>query len=83
MSMGNRDLKVRSDYLDELIKFHSAALVGKLMKRFELFDDKNIIKASVKELVYEAYRDFREILKAHSAGLDITQFHFQRPDHKS
>lgn len=37
-------------------------LVGKLMKRFEVSEDKEIIKKECKELVYEAYRDVYDML---------------------
>jgi len=37
-------------------------LVGKLMKRFEVSEDKDIIKKESKELVYEAYRDVYDML---------------------
>lgn len=78
----SEDLKIHAEYLDEIIKYNSSALVGKIMKRFELFDDTKVLKKEIKELVYENYRTFREMLVAHTQGRDITQFHFQRPNHK-
>ena len=37
-------------------------LVGKAMKRFEVSNDKEVIKKEVKELIYEAYRDVYDML---------------------
>lgn len=44
-------------------------LVGQVMKRFELFDDKDIIKKEVKELIYENSRNLRGLLQAFSSGV--------------
>lgn len=38
-------------------------LVGKCMKRFELTDDKEAIKANVKEIIYEEFRSIIDILQ--------------------
>ena len=37
-------------------------LVGKVCKRFEVSEDKELIKKEVKELIYEAYRDVYDML---------------------
>jgi len=73
----NRQLKIQEKYLNELLEFWSKTVVGKVMKRFELFDDKSLIKKDTKEIIYEESRHLRDLMVAHSAGLDMAQFQFQ------
>ena len=37
-------------------------LVGKVCKRFEVCEDKEMIKREAKELIYESYRDVYDML---------------------
>ena len=64
-----KEYKVSEKYLDDLIDKASKALVGKIMKRFEIFEDKKIIKKAIKELVYENYRVLKELIKSFSFGV--------------
>ena len=66
------EYRVSEKYLEELIKKGSRALVGEIMKRFELFDDKEEIKKAVKELIYENYRQIEALIKAFSCGTKFT-----------
>ena len=50
------------DLLKVVLDQEAKKLVGKVMKRFEVSEDKETIKREVKELVYEAYRDFYDML---------------------
>lgn len=63
------EYRISKKYLEELIKKGSRSLVGEIMKRFELFDDKEEIKKLVKELVYENYREIEALIKAFSCGV--------------
>lgn len=74
----SKELKIQQDYLEELLKHVGSSCVGKVCKRFELFDDKELIKKSVKEVIYEEMRHFRDLLIAHNVGLDMQQFKFSR-----
>jgi len=51
------------DLLKTLLDQEARKTVGKVMKRFEISDDKEIIKKATKEILYESYRDFYEMLK--------------------
>jgi len=53
------DLSLFKIILDSEVK----KLTGKTMKRFELSEDKELIKKEVKEIQYEWARDFYDILK--------------------
>lgn len=60
---------ITEEFVEKVFNHASKALVGKIMKRFELFDDKNAIKKAVKELIYENYRDVKTLLKSFSYGV--------------
>jgi uncharacterized protein with HEPN domain len=72
-------LKITPEYLEELINFESSKLVGKAMKRFEILGERDSIKKELKELIYESFRDIRDLIIAHNKGLDITVFEFKQP----
>lgn len=66
------------EYLDEVMDAGARALVGRVMKRFEIIRDKEEIKKAVKELIYENHREVRELIKAFSLGVK-----FEAPKAKS
>lgn len=70
------NLEISEEYLDEVISFQGKKLCGKLMKRFEIIDDKEALKKCSKELVYEAFRDLKDILVAHNYGFKLKSFEF-------
>jgi len=91
--MNGTILSLKETYLKELIDYCSSSLVGKVMKRFEVLDDtdpkkrdnreawfRQVIKREAKELIYEEFRQLRDLIIAHNKGLDITIFNFKRPD---
>ena len=51
------------ELLKLLLNDEAKRLVGKLCKRFELCDDKEIIKKECKELVYEEFRNITDTLE--------------------
>ena len=48
------------DLLKILLDQHAKRLVGKVMKRFELSENKEEIKKQTKEIIYEEMRDMNE-----------------------
>jgi hypothetical protein len=79
----SRILYISEDYFKELLDYTSKSLVGKLLKRFEIIENKDIIKADAKELIYEEFRQLRDLVIAHTKGLDLTQFVFKKPGENS
>jgi len=71
------DYKITESYLKELITFCGNDSCGKILKRIETIDDKESLKACVKELVYEGYRNFKHLLKAYNDGSKTTIFDFK------
>lgn len=76
-------LTIDSEYLQELIDFAGRSTVGKTLKRFEIVPDRDILKGLVKELIYEGFRNFKDLLEAHNKGLDITQFNMKTKKKKN
>lgn len=72
-----KTITIPVSYLDEVAQFFGKTLTGKLMKRFEIISDINILKAETKELVYEETRRLKENLLAVEYGRQLTQFEFK------
>jgi hypothetical protein len=77
VEMGKVILNISEEYLDELISYTGKCLVGKMLKRFEIIDNKDIIKADAKELIYEEFRHLRDLIKSHNKGLNLNFFEFK------
>ena len=70
------ELKLSRRYLDELIDFESKKTVGKLLKRCETLSDRDVLKGQLKELVYEQFRDLKDLILAYQKGYEISVFKF-------
>ena len=72
-----KELKISEDYLSEIIDYIGRSLVGKILKRHEIFGgNTSVIKSDTKELIYEELRHMKDILIAHDKGLQVSQFKF-------
>lgn len=67
-----KKFEISKEYLDQVSLESAKSLVGKVMKRFEILEDKDDIKKSLKELIYENHRELNSKLKAFSAGVKFT-----------
>ena len=67
-----RKLELDIKYVIELLNYQGRSLSGKVMKRFEIIDDKKVLKNEVKELIYEELRNLRDLLVAGGTGLGTT-----------
>ena len=74
------ELKLKLDYLKELIAEESRKSVGKIMKRFEIIENKEALKREVKELIHEQYRDLMGRIIAGGRGIEQTVFKFKSQD---
>ena len=73
----SKEVKINLDYLNEIIDYIGRSLVGKILKRHEIFGENiSAIKSATKELVYEELRHMKDVLIAHDKGLQMTQFKF-------
>ncbi len=73
----NGVLKISETELDEIIKFSSNKVVGKVLKRFEIHNNVSVLKKEIRELLFESMRDTKDLLIASGHGLSITQFKFK------
>ena len=71
-------LQISEEYLKELLDYIGRSLVGKLLKRFEIIENREIIKNEAKELIYEQLRTLRDLIISHNKGLDMVEFKFKR-----
>ena len=69
MENKREEITISKKFLDDTITQCSKRLVGLVMRRFEILEDKEAIKASVKELIYENGRFFKEIVNSFSFGI--------------
>lgn len=69
-------------YLQEVLSFESQKLVGKICKRLEIIEDREILKKELRELVYESFRDQSDIFQAYAKGLEMSFFKFVKPSKK-
>jgi len=75
----SRELKLSEDYLKELLDYVGSSTVGKVMKRHEILGDRtDMVKLATKELIYEGFRELRDLIIAHDKGRNITIFKFKK-----
>ena len=67
------EVQLTAKFLSDIIDTCSRTTVGKVLKRIDIFDNKNTLKKEVKELIYEEYRTFKALLEAHSNGVLSTR----------
>ncbi len=72
----NEELKISRRYLDELIDFESKKTVGKVIKRLETISDKETLKTQLKEVLYEQFRDFKDLFLAYQHGYEVSVYKF-------
>jgi hypothetical protein len=68
------ELKINPDELDEIIKYSSRTLVGKICKRFSIISDKSLLQAESKELIHEEMRHLRDLIFSSGKGLHMRIF---------
>ncbi len=57
-------LKLTEETLNNIIDNEARKTVGVILKRFELIEDKDVLKKELKELLYEAFRTTRDTIRA-------------------
>ena len=73
----NQTITIPIEYLKEVIDYSGRSLVGKLLKRFEILEDRNALKSEARELIYEEMRKLGEILNAYEKVRVFTAFEFK------
>ena len=57
-------LKISEQSLNSIIDNEARKTVGIALKRFELIEDREILKKELKEILYEAFRNVRDTVRA-------------------
>ncbi|KKM13178.1 hypothetical protein LCGC14_1718910 [marine sediment metagenome] len=65
------NLQLSKEFLEKVLNSNSRALVGRVMKRFEILSHSGDIKKSIKELIYESYRITKSQLESFSYGVEF------------
>ena len=74
-----KNVVITEYFLNDIIDTSSRTTVGKVLKRVDIFDDKDTLKKAIKELIYEEFRNIKALLEAHSNGLlSTTLVEFKR-----
>ena len=63
------EYKINEKFLDDILTKTSRTLVGMVCKRFEILENKEDIKKSVKELIYENARNIKALIKSFDCGV--------------
>jgi calcineurin-like phosphoesterase family protein len=72
-------LKISDKALEDLVNFYSRKLVGKVCKRFEIIkNNHDLLKEDVKELIYESFRDFKDVVVAYNTGKEVLLVEFKK-----
>lgn len=72
------NLSIPYTALEDLLKFFSNKLVGKVCKRIEISPNTEILKSQTKELIYEQTRDLFDLILALNFGMEIQVFNIQK-----
>jgi hypothetical protein len=75
--------KLFIDYLSRVIPFYSSKLVGKIFKRFDVIQDKEVLRLEIRELVYEHFRELKELVEAYGEGVEMSFFSFTKSETKN
>lgn len=76
----DKNIIIPEKELEELVNFHASKLVGKVCKRFEISTDQLTIKKEVKELVYESFRDLKDVLLVFERAREVFIFDLKKKE---
>ena len=67
-------LSIDKKNLKNFIEYSGRSLCGKVLKRFDLGFNQNILKKEIKELIYEEMRNLKNLLITKGTDKDIIIF---------
>jgi hypothetical protein len=71
------DLHLTLESLNEVISLASDTMVSTLMKRFEIIEDKEVLKKITKEQIHEGMKHTRDLLVSAGRGIEPRIFVFK------
>lgn len=66
-----KDILIAESQLKNILDFCASALVGKALKRFEIHSHVDVIKAELKELIYEQFRHTKDMIISYNNGREF------------
>jgi len=66
-------LKITEETLNLIIDQEARKTVGIILKRYEFIEDKEVLKKEIKEILYEAFRNLRDMIRINGKeGISLT-----------
>jgi hypothetical protein len=66
-------LKISEETLNQIIDQEARKTVGIILKRYEFIEDKEVLKREIKEILYEAFRNLRDMIRINGKeGISLT-----------
>jgi len=56
-------LKLSEETLNYIVDQEARKTVGIILKRYEFIEDKEVLKKEIKEILYEAFRNLRDMIR--------------------
>jgi predicted house-cleaning noncanonical NTP pyrophosphatase (MazG superfamily) len=57
-------LKLTEETLNSIIDNEARKTVGHILKQYELIEDKKLLKVEIKEILYQSFRNVRDMVRA-------------------
>jgi len=74
-------LKLTEETLNGIIDQEARKTVGIALKRFELIEDKEVLKKELKEIIYESMRNVRDMVRAvGKEAINLTNLNVRKGD---
>jgi hypothetical protein len=67
----SKEFVINDELLDKAIKICSTSTVGRVLKRFDVIENREELKKEVKELIYEEFRNLKVFIQAYNWGVEF------------
>jgi hypothetical protein len=71
--MENRKLEIADEYLNDVLKHAAVKLVGEIMSNMETISNPEELKSTVKNTVYQNFRDLNGQIHAFDCGVKFVR----------
>lgn len=76
----DKEIKVSLFHLEEIVAVESKKTVGHVLRKVELVEKKEVLKELIKDTIYEAYRNFRDMILAYGMGKESLLIKFNKTE---
>lgn len=71
-------IRITEQFLNNLLSHQTNVLMGKILKRIEIFENREDLKKSVKEILAEWVREIKYHLYSFNSGIESFEFKFKK-----